>query len=81
MSARKNGRRGPNVWVVGCRRGFAVRYENERHCFTRVMTQGEAMVVGRRRARRNGSDLIVQVRRGCIRRRLPNSERVSPCAQ
>lgn len=67
MSERKHTRHGRNVWVVRSRRGFAVRYEGENRCFTGVMTQREAMAVGRRHARRNRSELIVQARNGRIR--------------
>lgn len=67
MKTTESGRRGRNIWVVRRRNGFAVRREGDKWCMTGVITQGLAIDIARREARRNRSELIVQARNGRIR--------------
>ena len=71
MSKRKRtkprGRRGPDVWVVRSGQGFVAREQGGPNALTRETTQAMAIDVGRRRAQRNRSELIVQAGGGRIR--------------
>lgn len=67
--ATRAGPRGPNVWVVRREQRFSVRIEGERRYLLPPVTQKLAISVARIIARANGSELIVQRRRGQIRLR------------
>ena len=60
-------KQGPNVWVV--RKGglFTVKEEGHRAPLIAPTTQDQAIIIGRRRARWNKSELIIQGRNGKIR--------------
>ena len=60
-------KRGPNVWVVCKGRQFTIKEEGHRAPLLSPTTQEEAIRYGRRRARWNGSELIIQGRNGRIR--------------
>ena len=58
---------GPNVWVV-CKRGlFTVKEEGHRAPLIAPTSQEQAIIIARRRARWNKSELIIQGRNGKIR--------------
>ncbi len=58
---------GPNVWVVRYGPRFSVTEEGTRLYLVPPIPQRAAIVLARAIARANGSALIVQSRRGCIR--------------
>ena len=58
---------GPNVWVVREGRGFSIREENLDTNLVPPITQAFAVRIARLLARANGSELIVQSRKGRIR--------------
>jgi hypothetical protein len=60
-------KRGPNVWVVCRNRRFTIKEEGRATTLIFPTTQREAIRLGRRRAKWNQSELIIQGRNGQIR--------------
>lgn len=60
-------RHGPNVWVVCYRGQFTVKEQGHRARLIGGRTQREVIHFGRRRAKWNKSELIIQGRNGRIR--------------
>ena len=60
-------RLGPNIWVVRDQGGFTVRQEGRDCRLTPPIPQRDAVDIGRRIARANKSELLVQDRHGRIR--------------
>ena len=58
---------GPNVWVVCKGDLFTVKEEGHRAPLIAPTSQDQAIIIGRRRARWNKSELIIQGRNGKIR--------------
>jgi hypothetical protein len=62
-----NKKAGPSVWVVPKNDGYVVKTARHRGKSVRGATQSSAIAYARSLARANGSELIVQGRRGRIR--------------
>ena len=60
-------KKGPDIWVVRCERGFSITAEGNRQHLIPPGTQSVAIAVARLLAHLNGSELVVQSRQGRIR--------------
>jgi len=60
---------GPNVWVVRRGRRFSIKEEGGESCLTPPIPQWLAIILARKLAKANRSELIVQDRQGRIRAR------------
>ncbi len=67
MATTKMKKKGPNIWVIRHGKGFSIRAEQLDATLVPPITQAFAIRIARLLARANGSELIVQSRKGRIR--------------